>query len=231
MKKTLKKLYFILLFLLMFDNTYALTLDIDQATVLYFIFGLFIIIGLIIIVISKIGNRGNTRSYENEMDEDDHEIEGLVNQEKIDRNFNPDSIFKELPTFSNKKFFEDTEKELTKILQKKQSDIIDVDATNHKIINFETNENNYIITSHFKVKIKIKPQDETIEKSEEIKYLVISEKSKEIKVTDINHTKCPTCGAKIKDNTKTKCLKCGSKLEKKKVHKNDWSIKETKKMD
>lgn len=231
MKKHFNKLFLLFLILLTFENTYALTLNIDQATTLYIIFGIFIIIGIIMIVTGRIGNKGNTRSYENEKDKNDHEIEGLINRDKIDRSFSPDSIFKEIPTFSNKKFYEDINKEIEKKLKKEMPEILNIENTNNKITNFETNENKYIITSEFKCKLKVKILEEEIEKFEEITYQIISEKNKEIKTTNINLTKCPTCGAKLKDNTKNKCLKCGNKIEKQKIQKNDWKIKEIKKMD
>lgn len=225
MKKHLSKINLLIIVLILsIQNTYALTLDFDTSIILYMICGIFIIIGIILLIFGKISNK-KVKALEN--DNKKNEITGLVDKDKIDRSFDPDSIFKVIPTFSNKKFFEKTFEDLKKEINK-TNDIMEevekIDLIDKKITDFQDKEDKYIITSKFVVDCKFKLKWDDLER---ITYIITSENTK--KATTKVITNCPNCGGKIKDTSKGRCLYCGNKFEnintqEQKETKNNWII-------
>lgn len=232
MKKHLKNIYLLTLTsLLPFEITYADTInfEFDTDIIFYILCILFIIIGISLIAIGKMSNR-RTKSFKHDIDPDDHEIVGLKDVEKADHRFDPDSIFKEIPTFSNKKFYETTSEELKKHILKEDKELIEVNFINKNIIDFQVTNKKYIITSEF-----ITEEKKEIE-TDQYKYIVTSEKNKETKEhkeTKSNENKkvtnCPNCGGKIKDPTQKRCLHCGNLLTKETKSQRNWKIIETEK--
>lgn len=226
--KKLKNLYLpALIFLLTFENVYADTINVelDLTTIITILCVILVVIGLSLIVVGKIGEK-RTKSFEFDEDPDDHEIVGLKDTTKIDKSFDPDSIFKEIPTFSNKKFYDTTGENLKKKLLKEDDELIEINIIDKKIKDFNSEESKYIITSEYAVEVK-----KEIEK-DRYKYIVTSEKSKEIpKEPKTRLTSCPTCGGKIKDYTLKRCKHCGSPLEKENKESMIWKITKLEKMD
>ena len=136
MKKYLKNIYLLLLVLLSIENTYAVTLSIEfnTQTIITILCILLVVLGLALIIVGKISEKKG-RSFEHDIDSDDHEIVGLKDTTKIDRSFSSDSIFKETPTFSNKKFFDTTIEELKKKLLKEDKDLKEINIHDKNAIN------------------------------------------------------------------------------------------------
>ena len=190
-----------------------LLLNSIQADNFYSIIGystciLLILIGIIIIIQSK----SNQKSLKNEKDNKNN-IDKLINKNKDtnikeEKIFNPDSIFKKIPTFSNKSFFENIEKNL-------KEDNEELKIIKKEIIDFKDETDKYTIISLFKIK----------ENDIENTLTITSEKYKDNYTPIIN---CPTCGGKIKDMSLTRCKFCSTPLQKKK-NTNDWEIVKIKK--
>lgn len=207
MKKTYFNLYFVLTIIIFsLDQTYALELS-DPTIIGYLICGLFIIIGLLIIIF---GNKQKTdkpyfKKDDNKLKQTNKQKDTEDEFENIDipLNFNPDSIFKIIPTFSNKKFFEGTYKKLEKNILNKNKNTTNIILIKKGIIDFKNEPNKYIIKSEFIVNFL----DEKKQKKNH-KYIITSENSKENNLFD----RCPTCGGKIKDTFLLRCTYCHSIL-------------------
>lgn len=229
MKKHISKIYlFILMMILFTENTYAATinLSVDTATILYLVCGSFILVGLVLLVIGRISSH-KAPAYDDENDKNDNEIVGLIDKDKINHKFNPDSIFKDIPTFSNKKFFELTSENFKKALIKQEKEITKIakiNIINQSIVDFKNEDKKYIITTEFIINYSEK--ETTPQKG--IKYCVTSEKSKETNSNPL--TKCLNCGGKLKENTKNRCIHCGNPI-KKENNTPTWEITNIKKMD
>lgn len=165
---------------------------------------LFIIIGFIIIIQNK-----STKKVLKDEKDTKNSIDKLINKDKKEepKSFNPDSIFKKLPTFSNKDFFDKTEIDL-----KNKLELNDIKILKKEIIDFKDEPDKYIITSNFKIKTN---------DLEEI-LTITSEKNKQ---NNNLITNCPTCGGKIKDINILRCKYCDSILpNNKNISHNTWTI-------
>lgn len=169
----------------------------------YIASGIFIVVGLLLII----QNKSHKKALKQEEDKINN-IDNLINkdkkEEKIEEKFDPDSIFKKLPTFSNKNFFNQIEIEL-----KKKLDLNDIKIIKKEIIDFKEEKEKYIIISTFKYKNK------NIEKI----VTVTSENNKHTTITN-----CPNCGGKIKDPTLLRCKHCASIINNKSKNNNNWTI-------
>lgn len=224
MKTKLKKIYLLLIIFLSLDKVYAATtLDLNTQTIISILCISLVVFGLALIVVGKMSEKkGNTYSEKDKKDKT--EIVGLKDKNKVENNFSSDIIFKEIPTFSNKKFFDITSEEFKKKLKKEDNELIEINIEDKNIIDFEIKEKKYIITSEFKIEVKKEIEKDTYT------YLIKSEKSKEETNTNINLTNCPNCGGKIKDHTINRCIHCGYQLEKENQSKT-WKIIKIEKMD
>lgn len=170
----------------------------------YIASGLFIVVGLLLIL----QNKSHKKTLKQEKDKINN-IDKLINndknkdKEKI-KKFDPDSIFKILPTFSNKNFFNQTETEV-----KNKLDLNDIKITQKEIIEFFEETDKYIIISVFKYKNK------NIEKT----IIATSENNKNITITN-----CPNCGGKIKDQTLPRCKHCNNIINHTNKINNNWTI-------
>jgi len=230
MKKKILKIYFILtMILLSFENTYAYYLNTDTTILLYLLCGLFIFIGIIIIIFGKITSSKN-KVYNKKNKK--NEITGIIDKNNIDKKFNSDSIFKTLPNFSNQNFYEKTFEDLKDNL-KKENNLININTIiviKKDIIDFKNELDKYIITSEFIINYENnnKTGELNIKNKYEEKYIITSEKQKK----DTTHSNCPTCGGKIKDPTLLRCKYCDTIIAKTNSNtKNDWEITNIKKMD
>jgi len=221
MKKNLIKINLLLITLnFSTKNVYATTIELDNPIKIasYIICGIFIMLGIILILSGK--KNSNNLAIE---DKKKNEIEGLINKdEKKDEkeiNFNVDSIFKTLPTFSNKNFFKEIYEQLEKEI-KKVNDKTEIKILEKKIIDFQKKENKYIITSIFKIEFT----DDLKEKKEQT-YTIISEQQK---IKSITLTNCTNCGGKIKSNNDTRCKYCHSLLPSNNNEIETWIIKDIK---
>ncbi len=169
----------------------------------YIASGIFIVVGLLLIIQNK-SHKKALKQEEDKINNIDNLISKKKTEEKIEEQFNPDSIFKTLPTFSNKNFFNQTEIEI-----KKKLDLNDIKIIKKEIIDFKDETDKYIIISIFKYKNK------NIEKT----ITVTSENNKNITITN-----CPNCGGKIKDPTLLRCKHCNSIINNKNKNNNEWTI-------
>lgn len=219
MKKNIINIYFLALTLsISLDNVYANT-DNSIKLITYLICIAFIIGGIVIIFISNKNNSTKTFDYEKQTDITKNQK--IEENNQIKNNFDPDSIFKIIPTFSNKKFFDKTFETLKKEIEKDET-IKNIIILKKEIINFEETENKFIFTTKFKVNYtQTKDNKETkIEKN----YTTTTEKSKKNSLNT-----CPTCGGKIKDNTLLRCKYCDTILPKNEnITELDWVITEIK---
>ena len=220
MKKNIIKIYFTLIALLIsLDNVYANSDENSIKIITYLICIAFIVGGIIIIVISNKNNSTKIFDY----DKQTESIKTTKKEEEPNKtnNFNPDSIFKTIPTFSNKKFFDKTFETLKKDIEKDET-IKNIIILKKEIINFEEKDNKYIFTTKFKINYT-QTQDNKEIKIEK-NYTTTTEKSKKIILEQ-----CPTCGGKIKDNTLLRCKYCDSILPKNEnIVELDWVITEIK---
>lgn len=190
-----KALFSLLIFGILFEPVYAISADVKLYTNIVAV-GL-VFIGLIIIVFSKIF--GNEKEVY--IEKEKNRISGLTDKEKISeiKEFNSDSIFKTLPTFSIKKYEEDTKKEITNKLKNNDNSF---NITDFKIIDFKEEENKYIIKSWASIETGTK-------KNKEKNFYTITSTNTKIINKD---ARCPQCGGKIKDITRLRCKHCGSIL-------------------
>lgn len=174
----------------------------------YIASGLFIVVGLLLII----QNKAHKKALKQEEDKINN-IDNLINSDKNKnkeeiKEFDPDSIFKTLPTFSNKNFFNQTEIEV-----KNKLNLNDIKIIKKEIIDFFEETDKYIIISVFKYKNK------NIEKT----ITVTSENNKNITITS-----CPNCGGKIKDPTLLRCKHCNSIINNTNKRNNNWTITDIK---
>ncbi|MBE6151139.1 MAG: transposase [Firmicutes bacterium] len=176
----------------------------------YIASGLFIVVGLLLII----QNKAHKKALKQEEDKVNN-IDNLINNDKNKnknkeeiKEFDPDSIFKTLPTFSNKNFFNQTEIEV-----KNKLNLNDIKIIKKEIIDFFEETDKYIIISVFKYKNK------NVEKT----ITVTSENNKNITITN-----CPNCGGKIKDPTLLRCKHCNSIINNTNKRNNNWTITDIK---
>ncbi len=169
----------LILFGILYEPVYAISKDVKLYTNIV-AFGL-VFIGVIIILVSK--------------------ISGLTDKDKIKeiKDFNPDSIFKVLPTFSSKKFEEETKRDLNNEL-KNNDDSFKI--TDFKITDFKEDNDKYTIKSWASIETGYKKNKETNF------YTITSINNRTIN----KDLRCPVCGGKVKDPTKLRCMHCGSIL-------------------
>ena len=225
--KNTKKFLLLLIAIISLENVYAATdFEFNTQNIISIICISLVLLGLALIIVGKMNERKG-HSIELEKPSKKSEIVGLKDKDKeeTEKDFSSDSIFKEIPTFSNKKFFDITNEEFKKKLFKEDDELIEINIKNEKIIDFEITEKKYIITTEYEIEVK-----KEIEK-DIYKYIVKSEKQKEQNEdTNITLTNCPNCGGKIKDPTLKRCLHCGQNFEKEHTSKT-WKITKIEKMD
>ena len=218
MKKHILKFYiFLTIILISFQNTYALSFEMSNTTKLvsYAICGIFIITGVIVIFV---GNKNNTTKTFNYNEEKNKQKKHDDNA-NLTKTFSPDIILKTIPTFSNKKYFDQIFELLKKDIEQNNT-IKNITILKKEIIDFKEEQNKYLITSKIKLNY-IQEETKTIKE-----YTLLTEN----KTIDENITNCPICGGKIKDITKLRCKYCDSILPKiePKTSINNWIITEIK---
>lgn len=223
--KNIKKIYLLLITVISLDNVYAATeFELNTQNIISIACISLVLLGLALIIVGKMSERKG-HSIEIEKSSKKSEIVGLKDKEKNENDFSSDSIFKEIPTFSKKKFFDITDEEFKKKLFKEDDELIEINIKDENIIDFEMTEKKYIITTKYNIEVK-----KEIEK-DVYKYIVKSEKQKETKEeTNTSITNCPNCGGKIKDPTLKRCNHCGHNFEKEHTSKT-WKITKIEKMD
>lgn len=211
----------------------AITFTASTKTITMIAFGAIMFLGVVIVIGSKISG-GNKDVY---VEKEKNEISGLVDEKvrEQEKEFDVDSIFKLLPSFSNKKFSEETSTALIQLLTGNtdisiiNKDLIDkykekyenIELKDFKILDFTENDNSYEIKSIISFDHKIDKK-----KTETLIYKLVSVNTKDTKIE-----RCPTCGGKIKDNTKLRCEFCGSILPNtKNVNNDEWIIEEIEKI-
>ena len=142
--------------------------------------------------------------------------------------FNPDSIFKILPTFSPNKFMNDTYEEIEKRITE-NSQVVDHKLLKKNITDFKDEENEYLITVKYLIEESTLDENNKLVKTQKY-YSVNSECSKN---RDVLIDTCPNCGGKIKDSTLLRCKYCNTILPKveKETSNDDWTIKEVQIID
>ena len=180
---------------ILYEPVYAISKDVKLYTNIV-AFGL-VFIGVIIILVSKIS--GNEKEVY--IEKEKNKISGLTDKDKIKeiKDFNPDSIFKVLPTFSSKKFEEETKRDLNNEL-KNNDDSFKI--TDFKITDFKEDNDKYTIKSWASIETGYKKNKETNF------YTITSINNRTIN----KDLRCPVCGGKVKDPTKLRCMHCGSIL-------------------
>ncbi len=225
MNNSLKKMSFLALVLFLYlENVYALTIELEEGTVLiaYLFCGIFILMGIVLIIVSKLNGRGS--SYKEEKKEADKLIDkNLKNDKKEDstlkNTFNPDSIYQVLPSFSLNNFFDKISDDLEKDITDKNN-VKDLKLDKKIITNFQEFDEKYVIESKFTFDQTV-VGDDGKDYTSNVTYDVIANNFKE----KDNFQRCPTCGGKIKDITMLRCEYCGSilpKLDNSKA--NIWTI-------
>lgn len=242
MKK--KTLLLLLLIPLTIEPVFARNIEsFDYTKIMTIIFGSFFVIGIAIILYGKfLGGDSKETIY---VEKQKNRIAGLTDDEKLndEKEFNADSIFKILPTFSPKKFIDGTSTSMILLLSSKSSklpeekkenfkdenlinenidDLANINIEEFKILDFEEKEDKYIIKSLLVLNHKIGKR-KTGEKS----YTIVSENLKETS----NDLRCPYCGGKVKDTTKLRCGFCGSIYPPfEKVNNSKWVISKIEKI-
>ena len=196
------------------NATNAAVFQIEESTayIYYIICGLFVLIGVAIIIFSKFSNGGNKTYIE-----DNNDISNLIDKKKdlnTNKSFDADSIFKTIPTFATGKFFNETFEELKNKIIKKGK-VKDVILKDKSITDFKDNNDKYIIETEFIVE-----ENDSNGNKMNNKYKVISHSNKEVTKYDV----CPNCGGKIKDPTKLRCKYCGNILPKTETKATKWKI-------
>ena len=208
----MNKIYMFYLFLLITffsisNPVYALEINTDNSFEFfgYIACGLLMVLGVVIIIITKFNKSGGTGKAFFEEKEKEKDLPGLVEKETKEKKketkitFDPDSIFKILPTFAKNKFLNDTFEELKNKVNNK-----DLKVSNKTIEDFKEEDNRYVIIS--KYECKIDNENDSSKNKKEI-YLVTSINNK----NNDTYT-CPNCGGKIKDVTMLRCKYCNAIL-------------------
>ena len=236
MKKN--KLLLLLLIPLLIEPVYARNIEsFDYTKIMTVMFGSFFVIGIGIILYGKFGGGDSKETVY--VEKQKNRIAGLTDDEKLDieKEFDADSIFKILPTFSPKKFKDGTSTSMKLLLSSKSTklpeekkenfkdeslinenldDLADINIEEFKILDFSEHEDKYLIKSLLVISHKIGKR-----KKDEKAYTLVSENPKE--ATD--NLRCPYCGGKVKDQTKLRCNFCGSIYPPfKKVNNSKWVI-------
>jgi DNA-directed RNA polymerase subunit RPC12/RpoP len=230
----MKKILFgLMVFFILSEPAYAFAISNDMYTYTNIIAAGMVFIGIIIIIISKMSG-GNKDIY---VEKEKNKISGLTDEDKlnVEKEFNPDSIFKTLPTFSSKNFEDNIKEVITNLytgnVDKTKHHIKEELTTNtevleefkindFKIIDFIEEDNRYLIKS--KLLIECGPKKEKIKKI--LNITSVNKKSVQAEI------RCPVCGGKIKDPTKLRCIHCGTILPNNNELNNDkWIIEEIEK--
>lgn len=208
----MNKIYMFFLFLLItffstMNPVYAFEINTDNSFEFfgYIACGLLMVLGVVIIIINKFSKNGGTGKAFFEDKEKEKVLPGLTEKEKkkeknekeIETTFDPDSIFKILPTFAKNKFLNDTFEELKDKVNNK-----DLKVSDKIIEDFKDEDNRYIIITKYECKIDNESD---------------SNKKETYRVTSINNKNndtytCPNCGGKIKDVTMLRCKYCNAIL-------------------
>ena len=205
----MKKLPFTLIALsILFEPVYAMSEDIRLYTNI--LAGGLVFIGVIIIIVSKVSG-GSKEIY---VEKEKNEISGLTDKDKLNeiKEFDPDSIFKVLPTFSSKKFEDETKEELAIKLKDENTNL---NIIGFKITDFKEEEDKFIIKSWANI--------ETGEKKTKVNsHYTVTSINKKLEKKEV---RCPVCGGKIKDLTKLRCTYCGSILpNNNEINNDEWKI-------
>ena len=205
----MKKIPFTLIALsILFEPVYAMSEDIRLYTNI--LAGGLVFIGVIIIIVSKVSG-GSKEIY---VEKEKNQISGLTDKDKLNevKEFDPDSIFKVLPTFSSKKFEDETKEELAIKLKDENTNL---NIIGFKITDFKEEEDKYIIKSWANI--------ETGEKKTKVNsYYTVTSINKKLEKKEV---RCPVCGGKIKDLTKLRCTYCGSILpNNNEINNDEWKI-------
>lgn len=207
----MNKIYIFFLFLLVtffstMNPVYAFEINTDNSFEFfgYIACGLLMVLGVVIIIITKFSKAGGTGKAFFEEKEKEKVLPGLTEKEtkeeekkEIETTFDPDSIFKILPTFAKNKFLNDTFEELKDKVNNK-----DLKVSDKIIEDFKDEDNRYIIITKYECKIDNESD---------------SNKKETYRVTSINNKNndtytCPNCGGKIKDVTMLRCKYCNAIL-------------------
>ncbi len=207
----MNKIYMFFLFLLVtffstMNPVYAFEINTDNSFEFfgYIACGLLMVLGVVIIIITKFSKAGGTGKAFFEEKEKEKVLPGLTEKEtkeeekkEIETTFDPDSIFKILPTFAKNKFLNDTFEELKDKVNNK-----DLKVSDKIIEDFKDEDNRYIIITKYECKIDNESN---------------SNKKETYRVTSINNKNndtytCPNCGGKIKDVTMLRCKYCNAIL-------------------
>ncbi|MBR4262073.1 MAG: hypothetical protein IKQ35_01755 [Bacilli bacterium] len=205
----MKKIPFTLIALsILFEPVYAMSEDIRLYTNI--LAGGLVFIGVIIIIVSKVSG-GSKEIY---VEKEKNEISGLTDKDKLNeiKEFDPDSIFKVLPTFSSKKFEDETKEELAIKLKDENTNL---NIIGFKITDFKEEEDKFIIKSWANI--------ETGEKKTKVNsHYTVTSINKKLEKKEV---RCPVCGGKIKDLTKLRCTYCGSILpNNNEINNDEWKI-------
>ncbi len=205
-----KGMFYLFLLVTVFniDNpVYAFEINTDNSFEFfgYIACGLLIAFGIVIIIVNKFNKAGGTGKAFFEEKEKEKNLPGLTEKEKkkekkdkeIEITFDPDSIFKILPTFTKNKFLNDTFEELKDKVNNK-----DLKISNRVIEDFKEEDNRYVIITKYECKINNESD---------------KNKKETYRVTSINNKNndtytCPNCGGKIKDVTMLRCKYCSAIL-------------------
>ena len=198
-------LFLLITFFSISNPVYALEINTDNSFEFfgYIACGLLMVLGVVIIIITKFNKSGGTGKAFFEEKEKEKDLPGLVEKETKEKKketkitFDPDSIFKILPTFAKNKFLNDTFEELKNKVNNK-----DLKVSNKTIEDFKEEDNRYVIISKYECKIDNESN---------------SNKKETYRVTSINNKNndtytCPNCGGKIKDVTMLRCKYCNAIL-------------------
>ena len=199
-------LFLLVTFFSTMNPVYAFEINTDNSFEFfgYIACGLLMVLGVVIIIITKFSKAGGTGKAFFEEKEKEKVLPGLTEKEtkeeekkEIETTFDPDSIFKILPTFAKNKFLNDTFEELKDKVNNK-----DLKVSDKIIEDFKDEDNRYIIITKYECKIDNESN---------------SNKKETYRVTSINNKNndtytCPNCGGKIKDVTMLRCKYCNAIL-------------------
>lgn len=245
-KNFVKNFYFIFLLLFMCVEMVCadVSLDNDNVIIYYLICGSFMLVGVCLIIYSKFNKGSNGGSYYDE--EKKNEITGLKDKKGnkvigkngkkvdhknlyIDSDFNFDSIFKILPSFSPNKILSDNFNKLKDEIMK-DSHIKKVKLVDKRITYFEEIDNGYLMKVQYITEENYLDDDDKYDKKRKCKYEVILNNIKK----DIALQTCPVCGGKIKDPTLLRCKFCGSILpvsDNSNNNTDEWTFEKHEKID
>lgn len=216
-------------------------IDLNENTtiIFYFVCGFFILVGIVLIIYGKFSNESFSNTYYDENEESN--IVGLKDTNKkkekkrnnkikyleIDSDFNSDSIFKILPSFSPNKILNDNFNKLKEEIMK-DSNIKKIKLVNSQITSFEEIPSGYLLKAQYITIENYLEDNDKYDKKRQCKYEVILNNVK----NDVTVATCPICGGKIKDPTLLRCKFCDSILSFPNNNNNDeWNFEKYEKID